>query len=47
MDLAALFATLQTDVLDAIGDAAPVALVVGGSLIALRVGWRVFKGFAR
>lgn len=47
MDIEALFTGLQTTVNTAIGDAAPIALAIGGSLIALRVGWRLLKSFAR
>ncbi|WP_159451386.1 hypothetical protein [Demequina sp. NBRC 110054] len=47
MDIATLFASLQTTLEASIGDAAPIALTVGGSLLAIGVGWRLVKRFVK
>lgn len=47
MDWATLFGTLSTDATGAIEAIVPYALGIAGTLIALRVGMRVFKGFAK
>lgn len=47
MDWATLFGGLESDATAAIGAITPYALGIAGTLIALRVGYRVFKGFAK
>lgn len=47
MDWATLFTGLQTDAEAAITAVAPYALGIGASVIALRLGFRLFRGFAK
>lgn len=47
MDIATLFGTLQTTVEGSIGSAAPIALALGGSILAVTVGWRLVKRFVK
>lgn len=47
MDWATLFGNLSTDATSSIETIVPYALGIAGTLIALRVGVRVFKGFAK
>lgn len=47
MDLATIFGAVAADATDAISTAAPLALGVAGSLLAVRVGWRLVRGFVK
>lgn len=39
--------TVKTDVLEFIGIALPVGLAIAGTIIAIRLGWKFFKGVAK
>lgn len=47
MDWATLFGALETDASGAIEAILPYALGIAGTLIAVRVGVRLFRGFAK
>lgn len=38
---------VQADVLEFIGIALPVGLAIAGTIIAIRLGWKFFKGVAK
>lgn len=39
--------TIADDAMDLLGSALPSALAVGGAIIAIGAGWRLFKRFAK
>lgn len=39
--------TVQGDVLGFIATALPVALAIGGAILAVKFGWRFFKGMGK
>lgn len=39
--------TVQTDMMSAIGTAAPVALGIGSAVLVIRWGWKLFRGLAK
>lgn len=45
--LSTAMSTVGTNVTDAIGTAAPIALGAAGIIIVVRVGWKVFRGFIK
>lgn len=38
---------IQSDVMSFIGIALPVGLAIAGTIIAIRLGWKFFKGVAK
>lgn len=46
-DLGAALSDAAAQVTAQVGDALPVALPIGGGIMALFIGWRIFKRFAR
>jgi hypothetical protein len=46
-DLGTALGDAAAQVTAQVGDALPVALPVGGGIIALFLGWRIFKRFVR
>lgn len=47
IDLGSALATAATAVTEQVGAALPVALPVAGAIIAVTVGWKIFKRFVR
>ena len=39
--------TVQNDLMSSIGAAAPIALAVGGVILAITLGWKLFKRFSK
>lgn len=50
-DVTSTFSTavtqVQTDVMSMISTALPIALAIGGAVIAIRLGWKFFKSMAK
>lgn len=47
MDLVPALTAAGTAINDTIGDALPIALPIGAGLLAVTIGWRLFKRFVR
>lgn len=47
IDLGTALATAATAVTEQVGAALPIALPIGGAILAVGIGWRLFKRFAK
>lgn len=47
LDLGTAITAAQGSILDQVGGALGPALIVGGGILAVTIGWRLFKRFAR
>ncbi len=47
VDVAGSFTTMANELTGMIGDVLPIALVVSGSLLAINLGYKLFKKFTK
>ncbi len=45
--LTTAFGTLKTDMMTALGAAAPIALTIGGAVLTITFGWKLFKRLSK
>lgn len=47
IDLGASLSTAVTAITEQVGGALPIALPIGGAILAVGIGWKLFKRFVR